>query len=146
MAMVNTAPHDSNLSIDLARALRESGLVWEPRNGDLFHIPDRGFDGQLFSVSEMAVNVRTVRGQPELAFNGTVEWALDSIRTTEVVWVPTERQLRSALGRAFIALYADEGDTFACVARIGEIPTTFVGTSASDAYGRALLALLAPER
>ena len=39
------------------------------------------------------------RGPPLLRFNGTVEWALDSIQQDEVVWLPSEEQLRGAARR-----------------------------------------------
>ena len=37
-----------------------------------------------------------------LAFNGTTEWALDSIEVDEAVWLPLEHQLRDLLGDAFV--------------------------------------------
>jgi hypothetical protein len=45
-----------------------------------------------------------------IRFNGTTEWALDSIEADEVVWLPREEQLRTMLGDRFVALaVADEG-------------------------------------
>lgn len=126
----------------LARALKRAGLQWEPTPGDRFHIPDRGLDDQTFSISEMVVETRRgVGGELELAFNGTVEWALDAIVKTEVVWLPNEGQLRTALGAHFVALYADEAG-FGCVARIDGEPRTFSAATAAEAYGLALLARL----
>lgn len=129
------------LSIALARRLCEVGLPWHPEPGDRFLIPDRGLDDRLFAISDMVVEVRDRIGDRELAFNGTVEWALDSILKDEVVWVPTEGQLRDLLGSYFIALYSDEAG-YACVARVAGDPVTFTAPTASDAYAKALLATL----
>lgn len=130
------------LSVDLARRLRDAGLEWEAAPGDRFAIPDRGLDDRTFIVSEMVVEVRDVVGRRELAFNGTVEWALDAILKAEVIWVPSESQLRQRLGDRFVACYRDDDDGFAVVARVDEIPRTFTATTAADAYGQALLAVL----
>ncbi len=130
----------TTISMELARALRDYGLEWRPRNGDCFAIPDRGFEDLTFTVSDMVIEVRDVLGQRELAFNGTVEWALDSIRKAEVIWLPTEEQLRQVLDERFVALYRDEDGAFACVARIDGEPKTFTGTNAADAYAWAVLA------
>ena len=130
------------VSTTLARALKAAGLAWDPARGDRFHIPDRGLDEQTFSISEMVVEVRrSAGGELELAFNGTVEWAVDAIVKTEVVWLPNEGQLRSLLGEHFIALYAED-NTYGCVARINGEPATFPAETAADAYGLALLGSL----
>jgi len=127
----------------LALELKRRGLTWDPVPGDSFCIPDRGLDGQVFAISEMVVEVRrTAGGEVELAFNGTVEWALDAIVKTEVVWLPTEGQLRTVLGDDFIALYSDDAG-YGCVARVGGEPTTFTAPTPADAYGLAVLAQLA---
>ncbi len=131
----------SALSTALASRLRDVGLVWHPQPGDRFAIPDRGLDERLFAISDMVIEVRDRVGDRELAFNGTVEWALDSILTDEVIWVPTEGQLRELIGESFIALYQDEA-IYACVARIDGEPRTFAASSAAEAYGQALLAQL----
>ena len=133
----------SAIPLDLARALRDAGLEWQPTQGDRFHIPDRDLDEFTFAISDMVVEVRdTVGGHGrELAFNGTVEWALDSIMKTEVVWLPNEAQLRDALGEDFMALHPDD-EGMACVARIDERPKTFHAGTAVEAYGLALLARL----
>lgn len=130
-------------SIELARRLRDAGLEWHPKEGDRFHIPDRDFGDQVWSISEMVIEPRSnILGERELAFNGTVEWALDSIVKRDVVWVPTEGQLRELIGESFIALYRDDDGSHACVIRLDDTPTTFHAPSAPDAYGKALLAAL----
>ena len=128
--------------VDLARGLKELGLAWEPRLGDRFMVPDRHLDHHVFALSDMVVEMRdSLGGIPELAFNGTVEWALDSIVTSKVVWLPTETDVREALGDAFIALYVED-EEHVCVARIDDAPTTFTAPTAAEAYGIALIALL----
>lgn len=128
--------------VGLARRLKTLGLEWKPRIGDRFMVPDRHLDDQVFALSDMVVEMRdSIGGIPELAFNGTVEWALDSIIQSEVVWLPTETDARDALGGSFVALYVEDGE-FVCVARIDDVPTSFTASSAAEAYAEALLALL----
>lgn len=127
---------------DLARRLKMLGLVWNPKLGDRFMVPDRNLDDHVFALSDMVVEMRnSIGGLPELAFNGTVEWALDSIMTTEVVWLPTEADIRVALGDAFIALYAEDPG-YVCVARVDDDPRSFPASTAAEAYARALAELL----
>ena len=133
------------ISIDLARELRDAGLHWEPANGDRFFIPDRDLDDEVFAIAEMTVDMRTVDGGREIAFNGAVEWALDAIQHSEVVWLPSEMQLRDLLAERFVTLRATS-DGFACEARIDGTEQVFVATVASDAYGSAVLAALTGRR
>ncbi len=92
------------ISIELARRLRDAGLEWVPAEGDRFMIPDRDLEDQRFSISEMTVEVHRLRDGQRISFNGAVEWALDSIMQQEVIWLPSEAQLRDRLGRAFESL------------------------------------------
>ena len=39
-----------------------------------------------------------------LGFNGTTEWALDSLKTEQVLWLPREGQLRAEIGRLSVEL------------------------------------------
>ncbi len=129
------------ISVDLARSLRDAGLVWEPSDGDRFVIPDRGLDHHVFSISEMTIDVRSVPGGRQIAFNGAVEWALDAIMEREVIWLPSEAQLRDHLGLAFRSLERD-GDVYRCSTAAGPIAQAHEAGSAADAYGLALLALI----
>jgi hypothetical protein len=129
------------VALEMAIALRDRGLRWQPAKGDRFHVPDRDLDDQVFVVSDMVVEeVRMPDGTPVLAFNGTTEWALDALESSEAVWLPREDQLRDALGHAFEGLepLPPPGGGYAVVAR-GE---RHVDVTAEDAYARALLALL----
>lgn len=123
------------ISIDLASDLRDAGLEWHPADGDRFFIPDRDLDEHIFSISEMTVDVRHVKGGRQIAFNGAVEWALDAIMEYEVVWLPAESQMRELLGDAFVSLARDNGG-FHCT--IGDA-APFTAPTAADAYGLALL-------
>ncbi|HSG77935.1 MAG TPA: pilus assembly protein CpaE [Acidimicrobiia bacterium] len=125
------------ISIDLARALRDAGLVWQPANGDRFFIPDRDLDAHTFAIADMSVEIRSVPGGREIAFNGAVEWALDAIRKDEVVWLPSEFQLRTQLAGRFRSLERIP-DGYRCSTEDG----TFDAVLATDAYALAVLATL----
>lgn len=73
-----------------------------------------------------------------LAFNGTTEWALDSIFAHEVVWLPRENQLREALGDRFRALSSTPGGWVVLVERDGK-EQRHHDTDAECAYARAVL-------
>lgn len=129
------------ISTSLARALRDSGLVWHPAAGDAFRIDLVEVDDEVFYLSDMTVEAHTLITGTELGFNGTTEWALDSVAIEDALWLPSETQLRVALGRAFQILTIRDGHL--CVtAEIDGIPADFVGGLAEDAYARALIALL----
>jgi hypothetical protein len=134
------------ISVELALRLRAAGLPWEPASGDRFVIPDRGMDDQVFVVSELTIDVADVPGGRVLRFNGTTEWALDSVDAEAVVWLPHEGQLRTALGRAFRRLERiDEGvgaAGWAVVVAIGGRERREIDVDAERAYARSVLALL----
>ena len=126
------------ISIDLARQLRDAGLRWEPASGDQFVIPDRGMDDRVFAISEMTIDVRPSPVGRLIAFNGTVEWALDSIMQREVIWLPAEGQLRALLGDRFIALEATPGGV-RCVVDFDGHRMQYRDAVAANAYARAVL-------
>jgi hypothetical protein len=132
---------------ELAGELARRGLSWRPASGDRFYVPDRDLDDEVFVVSGMAIDVSDLPSGTEMRFNGTVEWALDSIAQTEVVWLPREEQLRDALGERFLRLERIDAETggYAVVLspagpQAGE--TRHVDIDAERAYARALLAVL----
>lgn len=129
------------ISIGLATRLRKAGLRWEPAVHDRFAIPDRDLDGRVFSLNDMSTEIRTFANQSAITFNGAVEWSLDWILRDEVVWLPTEEQLRDLLGDRFLGLER-EGEGYVCRVEMRGDPARFSGASAADAYGEALLALL----
>lgn len=132
------------ISKDLAIRLKRAGLGWEPAPHDRFVIPDRDLDDEVFSINDLSTEVRDVAGRPVIMFNGAVEWSLDWIVSREVVWLPTEDQLRTALGERFASLQAVPGG-FRCTVRGASGPTDYDAPTAADAYGEALLGVLAAE-
>jgi len=89
------------LSLDLARRLRTAGLRWRPRQGDRFVIDGDAFDGEVFTLSDMTIEAHEYSTGTVLGFNGTTEWALDSVAAADSLWLPREDQLRDLLGRSF---------------------------------------------
>jgi len=130
------------LSLHLARRLRDAGLRWEPANGDRFLIPGAQLDEHTFLISPMSVDVRRAPGGQILTFNGAVEWALDAIQQHEVIWLPTEGQLRERLGDRFRALRWEQGRFRCRVALPDGEEHEAVSPHAVEAYGWALLAVL----
>jgi hypothetical protein len=130
------------IGLELARALRTAGLTWTPASGDRFVIDMPDLDEQSFVLSDLTVDVQHLGGRPVLAFNGTVEWALDSVTIEQAVWLPHEEQLRSALGAAFRSLER-AGETYRVVIEVDGGSIEFDDEDASAAYGRAVLNLLA---
>jgi hypothetical protein len=124
------------ISVDLAEQLALAGLTWSPARGDMFVLPHRDMDDQVFVLSDMTIEVHRFPAGEVIGFNGTVEWALDSVERHEAVWLPREDQLRDLLADAFVALHR-EPDGFRCEVRAG---VGGRGESAAEAYARALLA------
>lgn len=123
---------------ELALRLRAAGLVWAPASGDRFVLTGRDMDGEVFVVSELTIEVHDGPGGRVLRFNGTTEWALDSVDADAAVWLPHEGQLRAALGTAFRSL-EPVGDGWAVVTDDG---ARHVDVDAERAYARAVLAVL----
>jgi hypothetical protein len=117
-------------------------VTWEPQPGDRFMIPDHDLDDEVFVMSDMVVEVHEVPAGRFLGFNGTTEWALDSIMEHEVVWLPREEQLRAMLGDAFVGLRPTPGG-FVVTAVVGGVQQQHIDIDAERAYARAVLSLLA---
>jgi hypothetical protein len=129
------------ISTPLARALRDSGLVWHPAAGDAFRIDLVEVDDEVFYLSDMTVEAHTLLTGTELGFNGTTEWALDSVAIEDALWLPSESQLRVLLGSAFRSLAVVDARS-RVTAEIDGIRSDFDAELAEDAYARALIALL----
>jgi hypothetical protein len=108
-------------------------------------MPDKGMDSDVFVLSSMTIDVHQFPGGPVIGFNGTTEWALDSIEQSEALWVPAEHQLRELLGDAFAGL-APTGDGYRVTLRVDGATSGYEGPDPADAYARALLSLLASRR
>jgi hypothetical protein len=133
------------ISVELAGALKAAGLVWRPASGDRFTLLTGAFDGEVFTLSDMVVEAHESRTGTVLGFNGTTEWALDAAEATDALWLPREDQLRMLLGSSFRSLErVEEGYRVTSVLpgneRDGALP--YWGAEPSEAYGRALLALI----
>ena len=129
------------ISVSTARRLRDAGLTWTPDRGDRFIVADRDMDDQVFVLSDMTVDVHRRPEGTRLGFNGTTEWALDSIEQSEALWLPAEHQLRELLGEAFAGL-APTGDGYRVTLRVDGVTSGHEGVDAGEAYAQALLHLL----
>jgi hypothetical protein len=129
------------ISVELAGRLRDAGLSWEPAAGDRFVIAGRDMDAEVFVVSQLTIDVRETPAGPMFLFNGTTEWALDSIAQADAVWLPHEAQLRVALGPAFRRLEPLGDGWVVTVERDGQ-EVREVDVDAERAYARALLVVL----
>lgn len=130
------------IDIDVARRLREAGLPWTPADGDLFAIDTEELREESFMLSSMVIEQgRSRTGNRVFRFNGTTEWALDSIEQHEALWLPREDQLREALGDAFLALRRTELDSYVVELRVPgeEAERSVPAPRAEDALAGALL-------
>jgi hypothetical protein len=136
------------LSLSTARRLKVAGLAWTPGLHDFFAVPERGMDERVFVISDVSVDVELLKGQSLVTFNGTSEWALDYEVMYEVVWLPTEEQLRQQLEQRLAngassmlkLIYAPDG--YWCEIQSEGKALAFLGADASEAYAEALLHVL----
>ena len=125
------------ITIEQAGRLRKAGVLWAPAAGDRFVVPDRDMDDDVFVVSDMTVEVHDYQGSKVIGFNGTTEWALDSIEQREVIWLPREEQLRALLGDHFRSLESVPGGY-----RVNLKDSTHSAEDAEQAYATAVIHLL----
>ena len=104
-------------------------------------IPGGELDGETFVVSELTIEPREYPSGTILAFNGTTEWALDSVALEDALWLPREDQLRELLRATFRSLTRLE-DAYRVDAVIQGEPLSFEHPEPADAYALALLALV----
>jgi hypothetical protein len=98
-------------------------------------------DDSVFVLSDMTVEVHDLPTGRVVGFNGTTEWALDSVGLKEALWLPREEQLRSLLGDRFARFERDEAGW--AVVLTGPDARS-VAADPEDAYGRAVLSTLTP--
>lgn len=138
------------ISRDLAIALKETGLVWHPESGDRFQLDlpeqlEAEVEADVFTVSEMTIEARRYPTGTILAFNGTTEWALDSVAMGDAVWLPREDQLRELLRATFRSLTRLD-DSFEVRVELGGDELRFEHPEVAEAYGLALLELVGRSR
>ncbi len=133
------------LDIDLALQLKQAGLQWQPTERDVFVLPDSGLG--VFIVSDRTTLIQQINGQWMVTFHGVVEWALDSVLLADVVWLPSETQLREAIqlrlggGDPTVSLrWSDAG--YRCTLHHLDAEHGFEQPSAEATYAQALLFLL----
>lgn len=128
--------------MSLATDLAAAGLTWEPARGDHFVLPNRDMDSDVFVLSDMTVEVHRFPAGEVIGFNGTVEWALDSVERHEALWLPREDQLRDLLGGAFVALERTATGDYLCRTVTLDGPSAHLAKTPDEAYAMALLELL----
>jgi hypothetical protein len=129
------------ITTTLARSLRAAGLQWRPSSGDAFRIDTEEFEGDVFTVSDMAIEPHRFDTGTILGFNGTTEWALDSVAIERVLWLPREDQLRELLGDAFRGLTRIEGGGYVVETTRDGVTETYESDDPAIAYAEALLVL-----
>ncbi len=131
------------ITAELATALQLAGLRWHPQPGDRFAIPQPGLHDQVFTISDMVVEPHEYPTGTVLGFNGTTEWALDSVDQEQAVWLPREDQLRELLGATFRRLErTDDGYRVVVTGAEAGVERARTAASAAEAYGLALLDLV----
>ena len=133
------------ISTALARRLRDAGLRWAPISGDAFQIAGPDFEGDVFTVSDMTIEAHVYPSGTVLGFNGTTEWALDSVALDDALWLPREDQLRELLRDTFVSLErmpGGIGTRYIVTTRWGGDEHRDEQDDAAEAYGTALLRLL----
>ena len=126
------------LDLSLALRLKDAGLAWRPRPGDRFAVTRTEMLDDTFYLADMVIEARHLETGTIFAFNGTTEWALDSVDAARVLWLPREDQLRAQLGDAFNTLTAVPGG-FVVTLTDG---TRHLDIDAERAYARAMLHVL----
>ncbi len=136
------------VSFAQARALKAAGLEWVPKIYDFFAVPDREMDDQRFVMSQMMCYVERRSGELLITFHGALEWALDYVVLGEVLWLPTEAQVREEVERRLITeprptiTLSSTLDGYRCEIQHAGSNLAFEAFGAADAYGQALLYLL----
>jgi hypothetical protein len=134
------------ISRELAIELRDAGLAWHPESGDRFQLDlsndvEAEVEADVFTVSDMTIEPHKYPTGTILGFNGTTEWALDSVSIADAVWLPREDQLRELLRATFHGLRRLP-DAFEVEIEVGGENLRFEHPDASEAYGMALLELI----
>jgi hypothetical protein len=129
-----------------ATTLLELGLEWSPEPGDRFRIRGQGFESDVFTISELTIEAHEHATGTVLGFNGTTEWALDSVALEDSLWLPREDQLRALLGGAFRSLRREiggaEDGAHVVLVVIDGTEVEHRDLEAEEAYAKALIAVM----
>ncbi len=133
------------LDLDLALQLKQAGLQWQPAERDVFVLPDSELG--VFVVSDRTTLIQQINGQWMVTFHGVVEWALDSVLLADVVWLPTETQLREAIqlrlgGAQPVVTLRWSNAGYRCTLHHLDEEQHFEQPTAEGTYAQALLFLL----
>ena len=135
------------ISRSTAERLASAGGVWKPAEGDRFLVEALDLEDEVFTLANMVVEARDHATGTLLAFNGTTEWALDSVPADKALWLPREDQLRELLGGTFRSLGRSQTGEYAVVIEIPSQPArSFIADDPAEAYAAALLALVSAAR
>ncbi len=129
------------ISVPLARDLLAAGVLWQPRAGDRFVIDTELLTDEVFWISDLTVEVHHYGGQSVLGFNGTTEWALDSVTLDQALWLPREDQLRELLGERLESVRRTVGGWEVTYAVRPGYVQSVTDPDLECAYARALLSL-----
>ncbi len=135
------------LTLNSARKLKTAGLSWTPALHDFFAVPDRGMDDKVFVISDVNVDIDRMFGRQVVAFHGAVEWALDYELIAEVIWLPTEQQLRELLHKRLqgeVRLVSSPANSI-CEIHYQGNRLFFEAPDANEAYAAALLYIVQHE-
>ncbi len=98
-------------------------------------------DDEVFVLSTMTIELHDRPEGQLIGFNGTTEWALDSIKAQDAVWLPREDQLRSLIGASFRSLSREDGQ-WRVDFQIAGRPEVTRDEDPEQAYALALIAML----
>jgi hypothetical protein len=130
------------IAADTAARLRTGGLRWDPAPGDRFIVDEPEMAGQVFVVSDMTVEVHRHPQGTSIGFNGTTEWALDSVDQRRTLWLPREDQLRALLGGTFRRLDRTPGGDWSVHIEVGTQTFVAIHDDPEQAYALALAHLV----
>ncbi len=135
------------LDLQLAQQLKAVGLPWRPAKRDNFALPGSDLAREVFTITDQTTLVEQFSGEWSVTFHGTMEWALDSVLLADVVWLPSEAQLREEiqlrLGGEQPSLQLQwHLSGYRCALRHFDQQHSFEAATAEEAYACALLFLL----
>ncbi len=129
------------ITLDVARRLRALGVQWQPRPGDRFMVDQPEMTDSVFWVSDFTIEMHDYGEQRVLGFNGTTEWALDSVPVENCLWLPREDQLRELLGAMLVRLERDEPG-WVVIWRLDGVEHRARSSEVDEAYAAALMVAL----